>query len=363
MDGENQPEKRRGALSAFFNSRAAQGCKLALKAAGLYLWPFAARWDRPFSREGAWQKLRRIRRGGTAFALLLIAHQVIQGGTGTLFPTGEEYLRAQNLDPALVQELSDRPMRIRGRGFWGRLHAMNDMPTIVGVMSGVGLMALPGNAYAMPGENRGNLLSRVLPPAFTHCRVMLQGDVDARTTLALLANMPREKLEHVPLTDREAQLAVAFHEMAHCHSGNRANAPEGDADARGIGALAKALDRPEIAQAFLYARALNANASSHDTALYFDAARQGKTLEPAVSAESGRASRDIFTLSAIFMRNVQRDDGRDIHVLRALAMKQLLHGYGNLLDDKAKRRATLYIEAVDYYMPQAMREPPRVGPR
>ena len=352
-------------LAHKFARAAGTGLKYTLKAVGIYLWPIAARWDRPFSRQGAVKKTRRFLRGTGALALVLAGHQVLHTGTGMLFPTGEDYMQSQGLDPALARQLSDNTIRVRQRDFWGTLHAANDLPTIFGLATTITMMSIPGQAYAIPGHNGTGALLRHTPLGqYLHCSVMLQDDVTARETVATLAGVSPHQIENIKISDHESRLAVAFHEFRHCDSDNAANEglAEGDADARGILLLAETLKNPEIARTMLYARALSQRAHSHDTALYLDAAMRGEPL-PADIEETAQPTSDAFALADIYMRSAMADDPRSTPVKTAVALRAIIARYGELLSPAAQRRAELYIEAVAYFMPRALAAaPPVPGP-
>lgn len=358
-DSNNENNKK--SLTGTFMRAALTGAKYTLKGVGIYLWPFAARWDRPFSRLGAKKKMVRGLKGSAAFAGVLILNQAFQTATGTLFPTGEEFMQAQGLNPALAQQLSDRPIRVRERDMWGTLHALNDIPTIFGVAGSAAMMAMPGQAYALPGENgAANMVLRYTPFAkYTHCAVMTQGDVSARETIAALGGFDPDYIEDTHITDRESQLAVDFHEFSHCGSDNSAHGmPEYDADIKGVLLLAKELDNPEIARAFMYARALGTIAHDHDTALFMDAALRGLALPRAQTTLNG-ATQDAFALARLYMRNeMKKETGVDYTIgndpaATARALETVLKQYGKLLSPAGKRRAELYVEAVQYFMPQS----------
>lgn len=357
MTEPQQPTPTPDSLSRRFARAAGAGAKFTLKAAGIYLWPFAARWEKPFSRLGAKKKLQRFVRGGAAFGAVLVAHQVVHSGTGMLFPTAEDFLAARGLDPALAQQLSDHKIRVRSRDFWGTTHALNDIPTIFGLaMTGVA-MATPGQAYAVPGH--GSVLDMALRASplahWAHCPVMLQAeDVTVRDTVAALGNIQPRHIEQTRISDEDSRMAVAFHEFRHCHTANHEghDMAEADSDVNGVLLYAQVRDNPEIARHFLYARALSRTAHGHDTALALDAAING-TAAPESAAATARPTADAFALADIYMRQFMAADLRPTPVKTAHALQRVMTEHGALFSDAAKRRAELYIEAVQYFMPHA----------
>jgi hypothetical protein len=349
--------KPRGLRALFRNVTSGHPLKIVLKVAGLYMWPPAARWDNPFSREGFRHKTRRFMRGAAAVGIVLTGHQIVHSGTGMLFPTAEDYLKSQGLDPKLAVELSDNTIRVRQHDFWGRLHAAHDLPSIGFIFSSA-MINMPGQAHAIP--NHDSLINHALLftpfSNFVQCPVMLQSpEITARDTVAMLGDIPKGRIERLQITDRESQLAVAFHEFRHCASANALDGSlrEADSDGTGVGLLAKTLGNPEIARTMLYARALGTEAHGHDTALAMDMVMRGRQL-PLDDEAVQQATRDVFNFAHMYMSNNAFDPMPLNDSLKyALALRDGLANYGELFSPMAKRRAELYIEAVEYFMPDA----------
>lgn len=349
-----------------------RGVILGLKALGIYMWPFAARWKHPFSWLGFKKKLIRTLRGTAAFIGVVLAHQFVHAGTSRAFPTGEEELESRGIDPAIARELSDATIRVRHRDFLGTAHYFNDFPTILGPLAGLAFQGMPDNAYAIPNDYREDD-ENVFKSYLSGCLVLLQDEsVTSRDFISLLTGIPKNRIENLPLSDRESFDAVTFHEFAHCHSENRKAAPlaEADADVRGAFRAAAVHGNPEIPKAVLYGRAMTRGANGHDTSLYLDAALNGLPL-PQDGPTLLQATRDAFTLAALYNRNVlhnsnpEKEDALilDQKIIEEQSWQKIMQTYDalrlvlrdeqKLLTPESRRRAELYIEAVEYFSPRA----------
>jgi hypothetical protein len=275
---------------------------------------------------------------------VILAHQLIQPALGNMFPTAEEYLEEQGIDPKVAEILSDTEIRVRERDFWGKLHAANDIPTALGAITTLMALEHPGQAYA----SRGLLIDQ--------CRVMLQEkDVTARDFISMLSGIPVDRIENIPMSDKESRLTVAFHEFAHCDSENSKDfppIPESDADFRAALQTMEVLDNTEIAKTLLYARAMSKQAHDHDTALYLDAKLRG--VDAPKAAEMTEPTDHAFKLAEIYVARNMAGDFNPHYVKTAKALQAVLEDHGDLLSDLGKRRAELYIEAVEYFVPDAL---------
>lgn len=363
-------------------SRAYSITKAALKATATYYYPFTnGRWSAPASLRDALKGTLKTAFNTARFAGILtavyVANQVIQPATAQFFPSGEDYLKAHNIDPDIAAKLSNNQIYVRTNDFWGRAHEFGDFPTLIG---GVIKLIMPfdeANAFAL----RRGMMNPVNTRFFNQCHVSLQGDnVTAEDSINALAGRKSSHkkslpLEHVPMSDLESRMGVALHEFAHCHDDNIADISiaESDADLRGLTIAAEAFDNPEIFNAFMYARALNTSNAPHDTSLYLDQNR-GKntdaekeaqeTEENIVEAEQddgkltisiaiGAASRrgpteDVFDLARIFSNGTFYSVNE---VQQAQMINTMLQNYSILLTEDAVRRGELFVEAAKYFFP------------
>jgi len=357
---ESTPEQKpKDRLTPIFQAAAVAGQSLAtvFRIVAIYVWPFAARWQKPFSWQGTKKRSVRVARGVGAFAGLLLLHQLLQSGTALLFPTAEEYLQSQGLDPGYAQQLSDKEIRVRSRNVWGTLHALNDLPTILGIAYIAMVQSTPEQAYAI---SEGTLPLHEVSGYFNvlnQCRVLLEDKekTTARSFISLLSGIPEDEIENVPVSDKEMSNTVAFHEFAHCSSKNdeEPGLGEMDADARGVWLAAEALNNPEIIRVFLYTRAMSTRTNSHDTALYLDAKMRREILPTAYELITDEPTNDAFALARLYERNHMGDFTRPAYIRKAEALKAVLKQHADLLSPMAKRRAELYIEAVEYFVPTA----------
>lgn len=361
---------QRGLLSRIFHSK-------AMHYAGLFIWPFSVR---PVLR-ALWAQRYVVP--------VIVAQQIIHAATTSLFPTGEEFLQRQGFDPQIAAQLSDLQIRVRERNFGGKLHTYTDFPTLFGMLQSKALRAEPVQAYALI-LSANSIMGR--------CPVLLQDkNVTARQTIGSLAGLSdkdAEKIEHMPISDRESFFAATFHEFRHCSTENFASddalqsefgqKAEADADHYGLSAAAKAFNNPEIVRVYKYARALNMNIEGHDTALYLDTPERDR---PALlSSGMSRPTANAFALLDMYMENnkspkAEGDTGVRSryyvsvtqHIAQARAMEELLAQDKTLFTPYARRRAELYVEAVQYFFPKAYAEgipvkakavaPPAVAPK
>ncbi len=155
----------------------------------------------------------------------------------------------------------------------------------------------------------------------------------------------------------------------------RANHAESDSDLHGFTVASRVYNNPEIAKAFLYARALNKHVEAHDTALYLDAGLHGKPLPRELDAL--QATEDVFTQLDVYQR-VHADKGtasadslddptqdpadalsklfadltvKNAKVQDAIDLQHLVADHPDMFSDLAKHRAQLFIDAVKYFYP------------
>jgi hypothetical protein len=325
--------------------------------------------------------------GGASLIAVYAANDIAHTLTvPLLFPTGQDYLKAQGLDPKIADELSDRPIRVRGRDFIGEVHAATDTATLPGVLYSLMILGAKGNAFAIPSY--GSVISR------GDCVVTVPDpDLKAADFLEALTAIPAEKFKNLRVSDREMRLAVTFHEFSHCDTGNRAvpSKAESDADIRGVLKEAtKVFDNPEIGRTMLYARVLTPYLAMgmndglslhkvqiedpHDAALDIDHA-----MHPGSPAPAADASEELNALSAIDNRLIKNHNENEIekalanpqgegvfdaikklsdsaqrmnepaYLKKAYLYKDLLAHHRDMMSPSAQRKATLYLEALDYF--------------
>ena len=344
----------------------------ALKATATYLWPFTnGRWSRPripTLREAFHAAvkgtLNTFRFAGILTGVYL-ANQVIQPFTAQIFPSGEDYLKAHNIDPEIAAKLSDNQIYVRPDNMLGKIHRCGDVPTLIGIIADSFKPDEHANAFALPRGRMNPFNARF----FNQCHVTLQGEgVTAEDTINALAGRGKtdsytQPLEYVPISDEESYMTVAFHEFAHCETSNTAvpSLAESDADHRGVTEAAAIFNNPEIYETIKYARALNTRNAPHDTSLYMDK-YQGKepperknidddlfSLQMALGYEGiHEPTEDVFDLARIFSENTFAGAYK---TKQARIMNAMLQEHGDLLSDDAKRRGELFVEAAKYFFP------------
>lgn len=349
------------------------GTKLVMKGVGIWLWPPAARFERPFSRIGAQMKLKRGIKALAAIIGVVVAQNVVQVGTAQLFPTGEDFLKTQGIDPKYVKDVSDHRIRVRSRDFWGKLHATFDIPTIFGVVQSLGMQSQSVQAWAIRGI--GNSVKGETHSNFRNdCMVMLpRPDITVKEAINAMTGIPKDMIENTPASDREIFLAFTFHEFAHCDTQNGKTAfKEEDADLRGIPTAAKITGNKELTVLLMHARAMNTTAGDHDTSLYLDAAIKKETL-PDNFSEMENDSSDLFTLAELYKERKYgikkpptAEDFKAVlggkppkaerpeFLKEVEAIRYVLQNHSDLLSANAIRRGQMYIEAAAYFAPKAV---------
>lgn len=307
---------------------------IALRAAYHYVWPFkvwkaiaAQKWVVP----------------------VVLVQQLIHISTGYLFPTAQEYLEKQGLDPAIASELADKEIRVRERNLAGQLHSLNSFPTIAGVIFNGMLLSQKYQAWANPSLYMGQ------------CHVMAPPQSSAREVIATFTNIPESKIENTGISEKEIKHFVLFHEFRHCASGNHLSEAgsikesdefaEADSDSFGVWMSAKVNQNPEVIKVAIYMRAMN-TFRDHDTALYIDAKRNGQPLPS--TQQMIEAHEDAFGLAHAYLRNkipgILEDQLRDYVVLTD-AFRHVLKDHAAIMSPLAKRRAELFVEASLYFAP------------
>jgi hypothetical protein len=204
--------------------------------------------------------------------------------------------------------------------------------------------------------------------------------------ISAVAGVPVEDLGKLHVTDREVRLAVIFHEFSHCDTSNDAvpGKQESDADIRGaLKEASKVFNNPEIGRTMLYARALTPYQTigkndglhsnpiqmqdPHDTALDIDHAMHPETPVP-----DDDASAQLNALSTLyvqthmdepssasnrnqlkqFLNGLVKDDSelpQADYMIKAHVYRELLAHHRDFMSASAQRKATLYLEAIDYF--------------
>lgn len=157
-------------------------------------------------------------------ALALVFHQAAYSVSGLFLPTAQTYFKEHNLDPALVEQITDRTVRIREREKWfPYLHIMHDNPTIAGPLIGYYFaLDMKEGAYSIPHQVIFKIAARAgynnLPD---ECYVTPQAE-DAQYYIFLGYAIHPIFQDYLPLTNEQMKTFALLHEIAHCTPENQA---------------------------------------------------------------------------------------------------------------------------------------------
>jgi hypothetical protein len=274
------------------------------------------------------------------------------------FPSAEDVLRQDGLDPALVQQLGADHVRVLPATFGGSfLQASMLRPPGLALFNAFmhtsGPQEIRGAAtqglFGVQGKVLG-FCSIVLP---TMENYDVPGMVSALSGREIKAGEVRPDL---PYSVRESYWSTALHEIRHCGQSLPAwswsdnTMTESDADARSLAMLAGIFNNPQAPYVKMYARALHLDAGGHDTALYVDAALHGRPL-PTTEEIQGAAKELDEYLDRWYLRRMgeERSWTTNTRTFAPRALKALLaRGEESGLSPLALRRAQLYMDAHAY---------------
>lgn len=291
---------------------------------------------------------RAVERSAMALSLtlatLIVTSQIITPLTGYFFPTAEDHLKKNGVNPEIARLLSDHQIRVRSRDAAGIAHSYLEVPTPGGIAVREAMRSNPANAYAYSGSLLGELLNQ--------CYVTMPDEkTTAKQFISMATGIPEKDIENLPVTDEQMRMTVVFHEFRHCDSGNSNPAPplsEGDADDEALQVSAALYRNPELANVWVHFRAMSFEAA-HDTSLYlrhrFDEANlPTQALLDPVNREA-RAYLHMY---------LAHSDAEDNYLQVAAAFQAALDNHGPQMSALARERMQLYIRAAEYFAPSAM---------
>jgi len=217
---------------------------------------------------------------------------------------------------------------------------------------------------AGPQELRGAAtkgLYNIAGKALGFCAVVLptMENYNVEVMLSGLAGgeiKPGDIRADLPYSAQQSYASTALHEIRHCAQ----NLPttifedntmtESDADAHSLTAVARVFNNPQAPYVKMYARALDLDAGGHDTALYVDAALNGRPLPTADEIQAAAKELDEY-LDRWYLRRTGEERSwttrtRDFapRALNALVTRREASGLSPL----ALRRAQLYMDAREF---------------
>lgn len=289
-----------------------------------------------------------------SFAAFLLWSQVGAPLAMLAFPTAEDVLRDAGLDPVLAQQMGADHVRVMPATFTGTfLHRSMISTPGLALLSAARSGSTPQELQGAATQGYFNVTGKL----FGFCALVLptMENYDVRGMVAGLTGgeLRREDIRaDLPYTPLQSFAGTALHELRHCTQDlpttilGDSTMTESDADAQSLAALGQIFNDAQTPYVKIYARALNLGTDSHDTALYADAALQGRSLPTEEEIEKASQEIDDY-LDSWYLRRFGKERSwstptRDF-APRALAAL-VTRGEASGLSPLALRRAQLYVE-------------------
>lgn len=292
------------------------------------------------------------------------ASVAIHMGTGRSFPTAEETLQRMGHDPALVKKLTDYPYPIRVRDLTtnaGYVHAYLDLLWLPFDLSNI--TDLPDEK--LPMSKYGGLAHK-----FRIAYIDLPGEAPTfKEELTYSYGVSPELVERDPVPGHMLKLFVLMHEFGHSKLANQGlgRIPnEAECDIAAMPEAENVFPGENISMANRYYRFLE-DSANYDMALYLDArATGGKVPTDEELLKTGYNFGYVFAfLQANDPHPSERDWGKGRTNPADLEMGYKIEGAYRMLrgtdqlkpkarerfTPDVKRRAELFLEAANYYMP------------
>ena len=342
--GQNNPEtkKEKSPLAKAF-SLAGTLTNITLEATGSWIFPPAKKRDPNAIRKNG--KRKRSYRGLFAAAAFTVFGQPY---LGTKFQSAEDFLAENNLDPKIATMLSDdTQIRVRHRNLAGILHSATDLPTLIGLFNTVPTLLDRGNAYMTKGFlNLDEILFN------TGMVTLPDPDITAKERISIFTGIPEELIENIPITDEEFYYYIVFHEFRHADDDNTSkHTPliEGDADNFAIDAAIKVFNNPNIEDVVIACRAMHELASTHNSGLYLQTARNEDK-----EAHWAFIQGSTVTVFGLAQDYISDQDPRADFIKMTEALQHVLHDYKDDLSPWDVKRAELYINSAAYFAPTSI---------
>lgn len=270
------------------------------------------------------------------------------------FPTAEDVLRDAGLDPALAQQMGADHVRVLPATFTGTfLHRSMIRTPGLALLSAATSNSTPQELQGAATQGYFNVTGKL----FGFCALVLptMENYDVRGMVAGLTGGELRKEDiraDLPYTPLQSFAGTALHELRHCTQDlpttifGDSTMTESDADAQSLAALGRIFNDAQTPYVKIYARAINLGTDSHDTALYADAALQGRPLPTEEEITTAAQEIDEY-LDSWYLRRFGKERSwstptRDFapRALKALLARREASGLSPL----ALRRAQLYVE-------------------
>ncbi len=296
-------------------------------------------------------------------AVALLLSSCIMMPTAKLFPSAEDILKKEGVDPAILTTLTDSDVYIGSQDQMERLYFILRAPHILAHLGMAYyydyIKSSPGNAY-LDKASLFDIRSWLGGEDYSLLLLVEKENLSAEQLTSNITTIPRAYIEYTGVSARDIFLHMLLHEIRHSATANKKlprHLKEADADYHASIASVDGLSgNPEIKKVavnnYILIQFLRiadpAQESPHNIALYLDA--RFRELEPPDKDDVTAATREAYEKMRPYLR---ADDKRDRFIRYTEAFRQLL------TDDKtlpplARRTAELYVEAVEYHAPTAV---------
>jgi hypothetical protein len=257
--------------------------------------------------------------------------------------TAEEYLEAMGLDPNIVNDLSDRKIKIIERDTGDYILMLSKFP-----FEANEIFNSMANPYWAAADRR--------PMFHDECHVIIPaGEFKAKTIISSLARIEEAKINTVNVSDENMKLAMIFHEFRHCHSKNHLQkvSDEADSDLNALIKVTELTGSWETYKTFMYARALGEMYGKYETSLYLDAHILGEDLPN--GKEIQNVANNAFSQLRLYLEDddlVNWSNGN----YQNISLSGLYYGFNEIArsrlfnyPENVRNRASLYVEAIEYF--------------
>lgn len=310
-----------------------------------------------------WKKTLRdnpISRIFTACVLVLGVNQGVQQGTGLAFDDAEEYLKQAGYPEYVVSEFSDDNIKIRHRNRVGIAHTAHDAPPLISFFSEVTSDRLKNDAVPSTNGGLGTLLNmnKWLKMAKPYAKDYLnqfvtlpREDATSQEIIAQFREVPEELLNSLDVEDeklRQAMVLYALKLVEHENQGEDVDNSKVDALVYAFDTVSEMHNDPSLKEMVFPLVAIDfEKLDIDDSALAFDAYSSGAPeLDKREVREAIRELADLFPEG----HNQYSDD----MVSKLRVFQNILEQHGEELSPLAYRRAEMFIEGVEYFVPELL---------
>lgn len=292
--------------------------------------------------------------------IAMVAHGLLHPIIGmNFFDSADKYLEKNGLDPKIAAELcDDRNIRVRNKDtVLGFAHSALDLPTF---------LMMPAHVLGMATGNSGFYAMKPYVTFGKTAYITLEGfeDFHLKDQIDAFTGIPVDDIENIPVTREEFYWFAVFHEMRHLDKDNSADEKpffECDADFYAVEKAVEVFKNENIRDFVKYLRVFG-EGKTHETAIYLEKKMDSGDLPPNAAFRAGLIEAEAFMKMYLDVdsdgnvSNTEGDKEKDPYYLRRCeAYYNVLLNHQDEMSDIAFRRAEIYLEAVNYFVPSKMK--------